>query len=462
MILAMLAGVGLGFGVARIFPEAPAPVAAPIEFAIPEELPAIDASPIVRIASPDTKEEASKDAPKSGGAPPKSQRAARKVSLPDVIKELEKLRQLPASRQTKQRESDLIDQWIELDPAGAAAWAANIFANGGDEQLLRKAVGAYARRDARAAAAWASTLVSPIVRDSAMREIFETWSAADPRSAALMVTFLPIGSAQSTAAAVIGKHFARLDFQGALAWMGTLASPAQSAAFQAIMRTQWAMTGTSNPGAALPWLLAQSSLSFREQGLRFIASEWSKRDPLAALAQAGAIMNPPDRKVFFEAALGTYTQTNPRQAALWLASQPPSPEIERLMNGVMAAWTAFQPWQAAQWVTALENPALQVKSITAVAESWARVNPDGLVDWLGKLQDVPLRDAAVEGATRVWMRNDPATAAQWAAGIVDLGKRDQTVTQIVREWKNQDMAAALAFVQSTPAIDETLRQRLLR
>lgn len=461
MILAVLAGVGLGFGVARMFPEVPAPAAAPVKIA-QEELAAIEASPIVRIAAPDTGEEDPGDAQKNGGASPRSQRAARKASLPDVIKELERIRQSPANKQAKQRESDLIDLWIELDPAGAAAWAANVFASGGDEQLLRKAVGAYARRDPRAAAAWASTLVSPIVRDSALREIFETWAAVDPRSAAAVVAFLPIGSAQSTAAAVIGKHFARLNFQGALAWMGTLASPAQGAAFQAIMRTQWAMTGTSNPGAALPWLLAQPSLSFREQGLRFIASEWSKRDPLAALAHAGSIMNPPDRKVFLEAALSTYTQTNPRQAALWLASQPSSPETDRLMNGIMSAWTAFQPWQAAQWVSTLENPALRAKAITAVAESWARVNPDGLVDWLGKLQDVPLRDAAVEGAARIWMRNDPATAAQWAAGIVDRSNREQSIAQIVREWKNQDMDAALSFIRSTPAIDENLRQRLLR
>jgi hypothetical protein len=60
------------------------------------------------------------------------------------------------------------------------------------------------------------------------------------------------------------------------------------------------------------------------------------------------------------------------------------------------------------------------------------------------------------------MRNDPATAAQWAAGIVDRGKRDHSITQIVREWKNHDTAAALAFVRMTPAIDDNLRQRLLR
>lgn len=461
IILAALAGVGFGYGLARWFPEPPGAPSMPAEFAH-EEPAFIDAAPIVRIAAPGAREEdpaavAAKPRPAA-----KSAKSPRKTNVPAVVKELEQLRQSPANKHTKQREGELFDQWVEADPAGAAAWAANIFAGGGDEQFLRKAAAGYARQDPRAAVAWASTLTSPLVRDSALREIFETWSSRDPRSAAAVVTLLPIGSAQSTAAAVIGKHLARLDLDGSLAWMATLASPAQGAAFQAIMRTHWAQAGSTNPGAALPWLLAQRSVSFRDQGLRFIASEWAKRDPLAALAQANAIANPPDRKTFLEAALGTYTQTNPRQAALWLANQPASPETERLMNGVMATWTAFEPGQAAQWVAVLESPVLRMKSITAVAESWARVDPEGLVDWLGGVQDAPLRDAAVEGAARVWMRNDPAAAAQWATGITDPGKREHSITQIVREWKNQDMAAALAFVRSSVAIDESLRQRLLR
>ena len=98
----------------------------------------------------------------------------------------------------------------------------------------------------------------------------------------------------------------------------------------------------------------------------------------------------------------------------------------------------------------------------AVAESWAKVDAGGLVAWLGSLTDAAARDAAIDGATRVWMRNDPAKAAQWSTGIIDPGKRDHSITQIVREWKNHDMAAALAFIQSTPAIDNNLRAQLLR
>jgi hypothetical protein len=277
-----------------------------------------------------------------------------------------------------------------------------------------------------------------------------------------MVSLLPIGTAQSTAATVVGKHYARQNFEGSLAWMGTLAAPAQGAAFQTIMRTLWSQSGSTNPGAALPWLLNQHSVSFREQGIRFIAGEWAKRDPLWALAHYPMISHRPDRNLFLETALRSYAQTNPREAALWLAYQPSSPETERLMNQVMAAWTAFEPRETARWAADLQNPALRTKSITSVAESWAKVDPNGLVEWLGSLPDATSRDAAVEGATRVWMRNDPATAAQWATGIIDRGKRDHSITQIVREWKNHDLAAALDFVQTTPAIDDNLRRRLLR
>ena len=465
VVLSAVIGLSLGFGVASLVLVSTNPATTAVGLPAAEPAP-IEAALIVAVDAPD-KEDAedgkkAKDARKTNGGAPPQKPAARRTSAAAVVKELEKISKAPANRENKQKESDLLDEWIELDPVGAATYAANLFAAGGDEQLLHKAMRGYARRDPRAAATWAASLTSPLVRDSALREVFETWSARDPRSAGEMVVLLPIGTAQSTAATVVSKHFARVNFEGALAWMGTLAAPAQAAAFQTIMRSQWTKTGSTNPGAALPWVLAQSSLSFREQGIRFVAGEWAKRDPLSALAHASIIAARPDRNAFLETALRTYTQTNPREAALWLASQPSSPETERLMNQVMAAWTAFEPRQTAQWATAREDPALRSKSITAVAESWAKVDAGGLVAWLGSLTDAAARDAAIDGATRVWMRNDPAKAAQWSTGIIDPGKRDHSITQIVREWKTHDMAAALAFIHSTPAIDNNLRAQLLR
>jgi hypothetical protein len=464
VILSAVIGVSIGFGVASLSRFAPDPTTAEPN-AREVASTAIDAELIVAIDAPQAKDEEARKgqaAAEKKKAPAPKKPPAGKAAVAAVVKELEKVRQAPPTPQSKQKESDLFDQWVELDPASASAWAANVFAAGGDEQLLRKAVRGYARRDPRAAAAWAASLPSPLVRDSALREVFETWAARDPRRAGAMVALLPIGTAQSTAATVVGKHFAPLDLDGALAWMASLAAPAQGAAFQSIIRSQWARTGASNPAATLPWLLGQSSPAFREQGIRFIAGEWAKRDPLSALAHASTIAHRPDRNLFVETALRTYTQTNPREAALWLAHQPSSPETERLMNQVMAAWTAFEPQETARWANDLPDPALRAKSITSVAESWARVDPAGAVEWLGSLADAATRDAAVEGAARVWMRHDPATAAQWATGIVDRGKRDHSITQIVREWKNHDLAAALAFVQTNPVIDNNLRERLLR
>jgi hypothetical protein len=40
--------------------------------------------------------------------------------------------------------------------------------------------------------------------------------------------------------------------------------------------------------------------------------------------------------------------------------------------------------------------------------------------------------------------------------------RGRTISQVVSEWKKSDSPAAIAFVQSTPTIDNNLRKRLLR
>jgi hypothetical protein len=467
LILWVMAGVGVGFGVASMTRTATDSGNAGGEAA--EDSPHIGSDPIVSIAAFDKEQvKAATEAKKVPTAAEKKPAAtpAKKPAPPKavaaVVKQLNEIRKAPPNKRNQQKETELFDRWVELDPAGASAWAADVFAKGGDEAFLRKALRGYARRAPEAAATWAASLASPLVRDSALREVFETWSAQDPLSAGKMVALLPIGSAQSTAAAVVARHYADVDFDGALGWMGSLAAPIQGIAFQTIMRARWARTGSNNPGATLPWLLNQSSVSFRQQGISFIAGEWVKRDPLSALAYSRIISRRPDRIVFYETALRTFTQTNPREAALWLANQPPSSENERLMNEVMAVWAAFQPQETARWAGELPNPALRARAITTVSEAWAKVEPAGLAKWLGSLPDTATYDAAVEGATRVWMRNDPAAAAQWAISMSDRGKRDHSITQIVSEWKNQDPGAALAFVQTTPAIDDNLRQRLLR
>jgi hypothetical protein len=64
----------------------------------------------------------------------------------------------PPGEATDRRERDLVERWTELDPAGAAAYAAEAFKNGGSERLLRQAAEAYAKQDPAGASAWAATL----------------------------------------------------------------------------------------------------------------------------------------------------------------------------------------------------------------------------------------------------------------------------------------------------------------
>lgn len=463
IILAALAGVGAGFGMAQWSPStadranASEPAAAALAVG-PDTLDGLTApssggsggSSPARSA-PDKRATGSPAKSNTGAKPAAPRTADRQTAV-----------QAPAAPQNKQRKSDLFENWIALDPASAAAWAAEIFARGGGDQLLRQAVRGYARRNPRAAAAWASSLASPLVRDSAVREVFETWASLDPRSAGAEVSSLPPGSARSTAANVVAGHFARLDFEGALTWMGSLAVPLQGGVLPVIMRAQWSRTGSSNPGAALPWLLAQTSNNLREQGIRFIVGEWAKRDPLAALAQAAFISDRIDRKIFFDTAMGTYIATNPREATLWIASQPASRQTDGFMLRALSAWAAFEPQQTANWAAAREDGGLRARTVTAVAESWAKVDPDGLAAWLRNLPDAATRDAALEGATRVWMHRDPVAAADWASGIADADKRKRSLTQIVGSWKSYDRAAALDFVRTTPLIDDKLRATLLR
>ena len=100
--------------------------------------------------------------------------------------------------------------------------------------------------------------------------------------------------------------------------------------------------------------------------------------------------------------------------------------------------------------------------MASVARTWTTSSPAEASAWIGSLADPGARNAATAAFSSMLARTDPASAAQWATSITDNGARGRTISQVVSEWKKSDSPAAMAFVQSTPTIDNNLRKRLLR
>ena len=100
---------------------------------------------------------------------------------------------MEATAQAAELEGELVRRWSKLDPIGAAKYAADAVAQGGDDMLLALAAAAWAKTDPIAASQWAATLDSPKARKQALAHFFIIWSRTNPAQAASAIATLPMG-----------------------------------------------------------------------------------------------------------------------------------------------------------------------------------------------------------------------------------------------------------------------------
>ena len=127
-------------------------------------------------------------------APPSNPAAEiEKLTLPQVQARLQKMNGMEATAQAAELEGELVRRWSKLDPIGAAKYAADAVAQGGDDMLLALAAAAWAKTDPIAASQWAATLDSPKARKQALAHFFIIWSRTNPAQAASAIATLPMG-----------------------------------------------------------------------------------------------------------------------------------------------------------------------------------------------------------------------------------------------------------------------------
>ena len=243
-------------------------------------------------------------------------KARKRLDLAEVQAALRALDDAPRGADTERRERELVDRWSELDPAGAAAYAAEVFQQGGSEGIFRRAAQAFARHNPATASAWAAALGAPMLRDTALREIYRTWSESDPMAAAASIGLLPIGSAQSIAATLVGSRLAEQNLATALQWVSQIGGSTQAASMRGAV-SKWA---TSDPSAAAAWISRQTSPALRREGMQLLAQDWVGRDPAGALAYGQSIENADLRESFMRSAISRYGRNDPLAAAAWIAT----------------------------------------------------------------------------------------------------------------------------------------------
>jgi hypothetical protein len=393
-------------------------------------------------------------------APPSNPSAEiRKLTLPQVQARLQEMNGMEATAAASELEKNLVRRWSELDPIGAAKYAADAVAQGGDEWLLVGAAADWAKTDPIGASQWAATLDSPKARERALWSIFNTWSKINPAQAASAIATLPVGSAQNGAARYVAENFAKANLNAAVQWAEGLSGAVQIAATGGIVD----LWSTSDPEATGAWIMRQGSPQVRKEALGRLALRWAERDPGAAIDYAQKISDVGLRNEFVQSAVYKFSESDPVAAANWLSSGAAKLDASSYVVSVVSEnYAKLDPSAAARWASSITDGALRNKALSGVSKSWTQTNPTEAAKWVGSLQDVQAKDVATAAFSEQLAGTNPASAARWALSISDPAQRRSSLRSIMYNWKKIDPNAARSFVLSSTAISEDERKDLLR
>lgn len=121
---------------------------------------------------------------------------------------------------------DLLEQWADLNPAAAAAYAV---ANRNPDSwrgLVGTVADEWSKRDPKAAANWAAGLESGRDKRGAIYSAISNWADADLNGAAAYVAAQPPGESRDTMAGTLARHIGQDDPAAGLKWAALVADAA--------------------------------------------------------------------------------------------------------------------------------------------------------------------------------------------------------------------------------------------
>lgn len=120
---------------------------------------------------------------------------------------------------------DLLEQWADLNPAAAAAYAV---ANRNPDSwrgLVGTVADEWSKRDPQAAANWAASLDPGRDKRGAIYTAISNWADADLNGVAAYVASQPAGESRDTMAGTLARHIGQEDPAAGLKWAAMVADP---------------------------------------------------------------------------------------------------------------------------------------------------------------------------------------------------------------------------------------------
>lgn len=325
--------------------------------------------------------------------------------------------------------------------------------------------GRWGESDPTAAMSFAGTMgfTGMFVRPT----ILQSWASVDPANAAKYYASNP-------------REFSMMGM------MGGGRGPMGGQAGASIIASEWAK---QDPTAALAW--ASSLTTEKSQAMNAVVGELAKTDPKKA-ADMLATMAGDDKGEAYRTVAARYGESNFSEAKAWIRGLP-AEEQGGALAAAIGGLSNSDPEAAAKQVNEMEAGDARDRAVENVVEDLARLSPQSAADFIKQqtseraqrdgmrelmpawvAQNAPaalafansyapgdVRDSALQ--SYVWSNNSgaPADLVKVAETITDEGDRNRTVGIAAGRWMREDPEAAKAYVQSSAAIPDDAKQRII-
>ena len=208
---------------------------------------------------------------------------------------------------------------------------------------------------------------------------------------------------------------------------------------------------TLDPTAALEWATKQKTNDAADDLYNSVIRGWCRKDTAAAAAYVAQHMNDPNIAYSAYTVVTAMFDQNVEETRDWIGHIPAGEPRNQAEMTFASLWAQKDPRSAANWVASLP-PSEQTNVIGTIARNWVETNWPEASRWIATLTG-DARDRALSVAAR---RENaaPGDSLSVALSIGDEQMRNNVIESVIRNWAATDPNAADTWVKAGPFSDE--------
>ena len=363
----------------------------------------------------------------------------------------------------------LLDFYSNLDPGEFQSEAEKLESLPFNERILASVLlfGKWAEVDPTAAMAFTDTMgmAGGFVRPT----VLQGWASTDPVNAAKYYTENP-------------AQFAMMNMMGG--GRGGRGMGMQRPG--GIIAGEWAK---QDPAGAMEW--AKGLKTNSSEAMNSVVSEVAKTDPKKAAEMVGS-MEEGSRGSAYETIAKKWGASNFTEAQAW-ANSLPEDQRGKAMASAIAGLAQKSPELAASEIGKMTDADARRDAVPIVAKNYARTDVQGSMDWLNSLDDNGAKKDSMREVMPIWAASNSGAAIGFIRGqtdpdvknsaaetyiwtnrkspvqeqlevvemISDNGSKSRATGIVAARWMQEDKSAATEFINSSPAIDDKMKERLI-